>query len=43
MLVAGGHAITCKLTRFERGARTEALQCRLAGYIPKPAPGRKGK
>jgi hypothetical protein len=42
-LVASGHAITCKLTRFERGKRTEALQCRVAGYIPRPAPGRKGK
>jgi hypothetical protein len=43
LLVKGGHAITCKLTRFERGKPTEALQCRVAGYIPKPAPGRKGK
>ena len=42
-LVSSGHAITCRLTRFERGKRTEALQCRVAGYIPRPAPGRKGK
>ena len=42
-LVANGLAITCKLTRFERGKRTEALQCRVAGYIPPPTPGRKAK
>jgi hypothetical protein len=43
LLVVGGHAITCKLIRFERGKRVEALQCRVSGYIPKPTPGRKGK
>ncbi len=42
-LVATGLAITCKLTRFERGKRTESLQCRVAGYIPVPSPGRKAK
>jgi len=40
-LVKAGSVITCKLTRFERGRRTEALQCRFAGYFPPLARGRK--
>ena len=40
-LVKVGAVLTCKLTRFERGRRMEALQCRFAGYFPPRAPGRK--
>ena len=40
-LAAAGEIITCNLTRFERGNRVEALLCRVAGYIPPKAPGRK--
>jgi DNA-binding IclR family transcriptional regulator len=40
-LVKAGSVMTCKLTRFERGRRTEALQCRCAGYYPPRAKGRK--
>ncbi|MCC7041881.1 MAG: helix-turn-helix domain-containing protein [Burkholderiales bacterium] len=42
-LAAAGSVITCNLTRFEAGRRIEAIQCRVAGYIPTPAPGRKTK
>jgi predicted ArsR family transcriptional regulator len=40
-LAATGAVITCTLTRFERGKRIEAWQCRISGYVPPPAPGRK--
>ena len=42
-LAATGAVITCNLIRFENGNRIEALQCRLSGYIPPAAPGRKPK
>jgi predicted ArsR family transcriptional regulator len=42
-LVATGAVIKCDLTRFEHGKRIEAWQCRVAGYHPPPAPGRKPK
>jgi DNA-binding IclR family transcriptional regulator len=42
-LAASGEIITCNLTRFENGARLDALQCRVSGYVPPPAPGRKAK
>ena len=41
VLVKAGSVMTCKLTRFERGQRTEALQCRCAGYFPPRSKGRK--
>jgi DNA-binding Lrp family transcriptional regulator len=40
-LAAAGEIITCNLTRFESGNRVEALLCRVAGYVPLRAPGRK--
>ncbi len=40
-LAAAGEIITCELTRFESGNRVEALLCRVAGYVPPRAPGRK--
>jgi len=42
-LAATGAVITCNLTRFEKGKRVDALQCRVSGYIPPLAPGRKAK
>ncbi|HEY3177472.1 MAG TPA: helix-turn-helix domain-containing protein [Casimicrobiaceae bacterium] len=42
-LAATGAVITCTLTRFEKGKRIDALQCRVSGYTPPLAPGRKAK
>lgn len=42
-LAATGAVITCNLTRFENGKRTESWLCRVSGYIPPAAPGRKAK
>jgi len=36
-------AIVCKTIRFEKGRQVEAWQCRISGFIPPPAPGRKPK
>ena len=40
-LAAAGEIITCKLTRFEHGSPIEALLCRVTGYVPPKAVGRK--
>jgi transcription initiation factor IIE alpha subunit len=40
-LATSGGVMICKLTRFEKGKRTEAWQCRVSGYVPPMAPGRK--
>jgi transcription initiation factor IIE alpha subunit len=40
-LAAAGEIITCNLTRFEGSTQTEGWVCRVAGYIPRRAPGRK--
>ena len=42
-LAATGAIVACSLTRFESGKRTDALQCRMSGYVPPQAPGRKAK
>ena len=42
-LAATGAIITCSLTRFEGGKRIDAWQCRVSGYVPPLAPGRKAK
>jgi len=42
-LSASGAIITCNLTRFEHGKRLDALLCRMSGWVPPPAPGRKAK
>ena len=42
-LAATGEVITCHLTRFESGKRIEAWQCRMSGYVPPLAAGRKAK
>ena len=42
-LAATREVIICSLTRFEDGKRIDAWQCRVSGYIPPVAPGRKAK
>ena len=42
-LAATGAVITCNLTRYEKGKRIDAWQCRVSGYIPPLSPGRKPK
>ena len=42
-LTAAGAVITCSLTRFEDGKKVDAWQCRVSGYVPPLAPGRKSK
>ncbi|HKE42545.1 MAG TPA: Lrp/AsnC family transcriptional regulator [Casimicrobiaceae bacterium] len=42
-LRASGDVITCDLTRFENGKPIQAWVCRVSGYTPPAAPGRKAK
>ena len=42
-LAATRAVIMCNLTRFENGKRIDAWQCRVSGYVPPVAPGRKPK
>jgi len=43
MLRASGDVITCDVTRFEDGRPIQGLVCRVSGYSPPAAPGRKAK
>jgi hypothetical protein len=42
-LSAKGEVIMCRLTRFEQGKQVDGWLCRVSGYIPPAAPGRKPK
>ena len=42
-LAATRAVIMCSLTRYEDGKRIDAWQCRVSGYVPPAAPGRKAK
>jgi hypothetical protein len=42
-LAAKGEIMACYSTRFEKGNKIEGIICRVAGYIPPAAPGRKSK
>ena len=42
-LTAKGEVVACHSIRFEKGKKIEGVKCRLAGYIPPAAPGRKSK
>lgn len=42
-LSARGEVMTCQSTRFNDGKKVEGLLCRIAGYVPPAAPGRKPK
>ena len=40
-LTTAGEVMSCHVTRFVGGVKSEGLSCRIAGFIPKAAPGRK--
>lgn len=42
-LAGKGDVMTCHSIRFEKGKKIEGIRCRLSGYIPPAAPGRKSK
>lgn len=42
-LVAKGAIMACRSIRFDKGKKIEGISCRLAGYIPPAASGRKPK
>ena len=42
-LAAKGEIMACHSTKFDKGRKIEGISCRLAGFIPPAAPGRKSK
>jgi transcription initiation factor IIE alpha subunit len=42
-LSAQGEISCCNVTRFHDGKRVEEILCRVSGYVPPAAPGRKPK
>ena len=40
-LSARGDISRCSVTSYVKGKAVEGFQCRLSGYVPRPAPGRK--
>jgi hypothetical protein len=42
-LSAKGEVMLCQSIRFDNGKKVEGLLCRISGYIPPAAPGRKPK
>jgi hypothetical protein len=42
-LSARGDVMVCRSIRFKDGKPIEAMLCRVSGYIPPAAPGRKAK
>jgi hypothetical protein len=40
-LSARGDISRCSVTSYVKGKAIEGFQCRISGYIPRPAPGRK--
>ncbi len=42
-LQAKGAVMVCRSIRYKDGKATEGLLCRISGYTPPPAPGRKSK
>jgi predicted ArsR family transcriptional regulator len=40
-LSARGDISRCSITSYVKGKAIEGFQCRVSGYIPRPAPGRK--
>jgi DNA-binding Lrp family transcriptional regulator len=43
ILADSREAIVCNLIRFENGKQIDTMQCRVSGFIPPAAPGRKPK
>lgn len=42
-LASRGEVVACHSIRFNKGKKIEGILCRLAGYIPPAAPGRKSR
>lgn len=42
-LSARGDVMVCRSIRFKNGKQTDGMLCRISGYIPPAAPGRKPK
>ena len=42
-LAARGEVVVCRSIRFKEGKQIDALLCRLSGFTPPAAPGRKAK
>jgi predicted ArsR family transcriptional regulator len=42
-LSARGDVMMCRSIRFKDGQQIEGMSCRVSGYIPPAAPGRKAK
>lgn len=42
-LMAKGEVIACRSIRYKDGKPTDGMLCRMSGYIPPAAPGRKVK
>ena len=42
-LAARREIMICHSIRYEKGEKIEGMKCRLAGFIPPAAPGRKSK
>lgn len=42
-LSARGDVMMCRSIRFKDGKQIDAMLCRVSGYIPPAAPGRKSK
>jgi len=40
-LAANHEVMACQTTRFVKGKQIESMSCRISGFIPKAAPGRK--
>jgi transcription initiation factor IIE alpha subunit len=40
-LSARGEISRCRVTKFDNGKAIEGMLCRIAGYVPPAAPGRK--
>ncbi len=42
-LQARGDVMVCRSIRYKDGKEIDGILCRISGYIPPPAPGRKSK
>jgi transcription initiation factor IIE alpha subunit len=40
-LSANNEVMVCQSTRYVKGNKIESVSCRISGFIPKAAPGRK--
>ena len=40
-LAERGEISSCTVTRYSKGAAVEGFLCRISGYVPRAAPGRK--